>query len=225
MARLTWDGTGEKIYSLGVQNGVLYRLTKGVYDKAEAWNGLTSVTESPSGADEQKFYADNILYGSLRGAEDFGGTIECYTYPDSFAECNGELELVPGVKANQQPRKPFGLSYRTELGNDEDGMSYGYEIHLVYNATVSPSELQYQTINDSPEAGTMSFEFACNPVRNAFGKPMSHIVINSTKVDPEKLKKFEDILYGTDGTEGGGSGAATTAKLPLPDEVAAAFKS
>ena len=207
MARLTWDGTGEKIYSLGVQNGVLYRLNKGVYDKAEAWNGLTSVTESPSGADEQKFYADNILYGSLRGAEDFGGTIECYTYPDSFAECNGELELVPGVKANQQPRKPFGLSYRTELGNDEDGMSYGYEIHLVYNATVSPSELQYQTINDSPEAGTMS-------------KPMSHMVINSTKVDAEKLKKFEDILYGTDGA----SDAGTTAKLPLPDEVVAAFK-
>ena len=211
MARLTWDGTGEKIYSLGVQNGVLYRLNKGVYDKAEAWNGLTSVTESPSGADEQKFYADNILYGSLRGAEDFGGTIECYTYPDSFAECNGELELVPGVKANQQPRKPFGLSYRTELGNDEDGMSYGYEIHLVYNATVSPSELQYQTINDSPEAGTMS---------NTFGKPMSHMVINSTKVDAEKLKKFEDVLYGTDGA----SDAGTSAKLPLPDEVVAAFK-
>ena len=222
MARLTWDGTGEKIYSLGVQNGVLYRLNKGVYDKAEAWNGLTSVTQSPSGADEQKFYADNILYGSLRGAEDFGGTIECYTYPDSFAECNGEIELVPGVKANQQTRAPFGLSYRTELGNDEAGMTFGYELHLVYNATVSPSELQYQTINDSPEAGTMSFEFGCNPIRNTFGKPMSHMVINSTKVDAEKLKKFEDILYGTDGAD---SGTGTTAKLPLPDEVVAAFKS
>ena len=220
MARITWDGVGEKLFETGTDRGVLYIQDKGAYPKGVAWNGLTSVTESPSGADEQKFYADNILYGSLRGAEDFGGTIECYTYPDSFAECNGELELVPGVKANQQPRKPFGLSYRTELGNDEDGMSYGYEIHLVYNATVSPSELQYQTINDSPEAGTMSFEFACNPVRNTFGKPMSHMVINSTKVDAEKLKKFEDILYGTDGA----SDAGTSAKLPLPDEVAAAFK-
>lgn len=213
MARLTWNETGKKLYHTGISKGVLYIPTQGVYSKGVAWNGLTSVTESPSGADEQKFYADNIQYASLRGAEDFGGTIECYTYPDEFAACNGEVEIVPGVRGNQQTRKPFGLSYVNNIGNDEDGISHGYEIHLVYGATASPSERQHQTINDSPELDSLSFEFACNPVKTTFSdKPMAHIVIDSTKVDETKLKAFEDILYGATSTE-------TAARLPLPDEV------
>ena len=213
MARLTWNETGTKLYHTGISQGVLYIPTQGVYSKGVAWNGLTSVTESPSGADEQKFYADNIQYASLRGAEDFGGTIECYTYPDEFAACNGEVEIVPGVRGNQQTRKPFGLSYVNNIGNDEDGISHGYEIHLVYGATASPSERQHQTINDSPELDSLSFEFACNPVKTTFSdKPMAHIVIDSTKVNETKLKAFEDILYGAASTE-------TAARLPLPDEV------
>ena len=213
MARLTWNETGTKLYHTGISNGVLYSPTQGVYSKGVAWNGLIAVTESPSGADEQKFYADNIQYASLRGAEDFGGTIECYTYPDEFAACNGEVEIVPGVRGNQQTRKPFGLSYVNNIGNDEDGISHGYEIHLVYGATASPSERQHQTINDSPELDSLSFEFACNPVKTTFSdKPMAHIVIDSTKVNETKLKAFEDILYGAASTE-------TAARLPLPDEV------
>lgn len=214
MAAITWDNAGEKLYELGIDHGVLYIPTDGVYSKGVAWNGLTSVSESPSGADEQKFYADNILYGSLRGAEDFGGTIECYTYPDEFAEANGQIEIAPGVRGNQQTRKPFGLSYRSKIGNDTDGTEHGYKLHLVYNATVSPSEMQYQTINDSPEPGTMSFEFACNPISNKIGRPLSHIEIDSTKVEASKLEAFEKTLYGDDTSE---------AKLPLPDEVATAF--
>lgn len=220
--KLTWDGLGKKIYTLGVSKGVLFIPTNGVYSQGVAWNGLSSVTESPSGADEQKFYADNIQYGSIRGAEDFGGTIECYTYPDEFGVCNGEMEIAPGVKGNQQTRKPFGFSYVTNIGNDTDGQDYGYELHLIYNATASPSERQHQTINDSPEGETMSFEFACNPVATKFSpKPMSHITINSTTVDPVKLRSFEDILYGTDAVleDGQEVTAATAASLPLPDAV------
>ena len=215
MPRLTWDESGKKIYHTGIAQAVLYRPTNGVYSKGVAWNGLTSLTESPSGADEQKFYADNIQYASLRGAEDFGGTIECYTYPDEFAECNGEIEIVAGVRGNQQERKPFGLSYVNKIGNDVDGISHGYELHLVYGATASPSENQHQTINDSPELDTFSFEFTCTPVQTSFSKnPLSHIIINSTTVDDTKLKAFEDILYGT-----AGDGDEKTARLPLPDEV------
>ena len=220
--KLTWDGLGKKIYTLGVSKGVLFLPTNGVYSQGVAWNGLSSVTESPSGADEQKFYADNIQYGSIRGAEDFGGTIECFTYPDEFGVCNGEMEIAPGVKGNQQTRKPFGFSYVTNIGNDTDGQDYGYELHLIYNATASPSERQHQTINDSPEGETMSFEFACNPVATKFSpKPMSHITINSTTVDPVKLRSFEDILYGTDAVleDGQEVTAATAASLPLPDAV------
>lgn len=211
MAKLTWDGAGERLYTLGVEKGVLYRITDGVYNQGYAWTGLTSVTESPSGADEQKFYADNMQYGSIRGTEDFGGTIECYYYPDEFGECNGEVEIATGVKGNQQTRKPFGLSYVNKIGNDTDGIDHGYELHLIYGATSSPSEKQHQTINDSPEAETMSFEFACIPVKTSFSeKPMSHIVINSTIADKSKLATLEGILYGSENTE---------ARLPLPDEV------
>lgn len=215
MARLTWNATGTKLYHTGISKGVLYIPTQGVYSKGVAWNGLTSVTESPSGADEQKFYADNIQYASLRGAEDFGGTIECYRFPDEFAACNGEVEIVPGVRGNQQNRTGFGMSYVNTIGNDVDGLSHGYEVHLIYGATASPSEQQHQTINDSPELETFSFEFSCTPVQTSFtDRPLSHIVIDSTKADETKLKAFEDILYGT-----AGEGPEKAARLPLPDEV------
>lgn len=217
--RLTWDNAGQKIYELGVDRGVLYRPTAGVYSVGYAWNGLTNVTESPSGADNNKFYADNIEYGSIRAVETFGGSIECYTYPDAFKECNGEAELVAGVTGNQQTRKPFGLSYRTKIGNDTDGIDYGYKLHLVYGATISPTEKAHQTMNESPEAETMSFEFETTPVNTKYAeKPLSHIVIDSTKVDSAKLTAFEDIIYGTDAdTET--STVATVPMLPLPDAV------
>ena len=222
MAKLEWLATGEKKYTLGVSKGVLYIPTNGVYTQGVVWNGLTSVTESPSGADEQKFYADNVQYASIRGAEDFGGTIECYAYPDEFGICNGEIEIATGVRGNQQDRKPFGFSYVNQIGNEVDGQAHGYELHLVYNATSSPSEKQHQTINDSPELDSMSFEFSCNPIATKFStKPLSHIVIDSTTVDPVKLRTFEDILYGKDATivEGQETEAATSARLPLPNDV------
>lgn len=219
MSRLIWDAAGEKKYTLGVSKGVLYIPTNGVYSKGVVWNGLSSVTDSPSGADEQKFYADNIQYGSIRGAEDFGGTIECYTYPDEFGVCNGEIEIATGVRGNQQDRKPFGFSYVNNIGNDVNGQSYGYELHLIYNATASPTEKQHQTINDSPSPDTMSFSFACNPTGTKFSpKPLSHIIIDSTKVDADKLASFEDIIYGKDATTNPVA-AAVEPSLPLPNAV------
>lgn len=224
--RLKWLEAGQKKYRIGLNKGVLYLPTNGVYSTGVVWNGLTKVTETPSGADEQKFYADNAQYASVRGAEDFGGTIECYTYPDEFGVCNGEIEIATGVKGNQQSRKPFGLSYQNKIGNDTDGVDHGYEIHLVYNATTSPSEQNHDTINDSPELTSMSFEFACNPVATSFSeKPLSHITIDSTTVDPVKLKSFENILYGTDPTVVADETTVegTAPRLPLPDEVYAHF--
>ena len=219
MSRLIWDAAGEKKYTLGVEKGVLYIPTNGVYSKGVVWNGLSSVTDSPSGADEQKFYADNIQYGSIRGAEDFGGTIECYTYPDEFGVCNGEIEIATGVRGNQQDRKPFGFSYVNNIGNDVQGQSYGYELHLIYNATASPTEKQHQTINDSPSPDTMSFSFACNPTGTKFSpKPLSHIIIDSTKVNADKLASFEDILYGKDATTDPVA-PAVEPSLPLPNAV------
>lgn len=219
MSRIIWDAAGEKKYTLGVNKGVLYIPTNGVYSKGVAWNGLTSVTDSPSGADEQKFYADNIQYGSIRGTEDFGGTIECFTYPDEFGECNGEIKIANGVRGNQQDRKPFGFSYVNNIGNDVNGQNYGYELHLIYNATASPTEKQHQTINDSPSPDTMSFSFACNPTGTKFSpKPLSHIIIDSTTVDPDKLATFEDILYGKDATTDPVA-AAVEPSLPLPNAV------
>ena len=217
--RLTWDGAGQKIYELGVDHGVLYRPTAGVYSLGVAWNGLVNVTESPSGADNNKFYADNIEYGAIRAAEEFGGSIECYTYPDEFKECNGEVTIVAGVTGNLQTRKPFGLSYRTKIGNDTEGIDYGYKLHLVYGATVSPSEKAHQTINDSPEAETMSFDFETTPVNTSFSeRPMSHLVIDSTTVDADKLKSFEDIIWGRNADTDAGT-TALAPSLPLPDDV------
>lgn len=219
-AALNWDETGNKLYETGVDRGVLYPMGQSGYGAGVAWNGLTTVTETPSGAEATKLYADNIKYLEIRSAEEFGGTIEAYTYPDEWAECDGSAALVTGVYAGQQPRKIFGLCYRTVLGNDVDLDKHGYKLHLVYGCTASPSERSYATINDSPEAITFSWEFSSVPVNVAGHKPVSCITIDSTKVDPTKLKALEDKLYGvtTDSTANPAV-AGSAAYLPLPAEV------
>lgn len=213
MTTLLWDQTGERLYETGVEKGVLYLLDNGVYDEGFAWNGLTTVTESPSGAEPTPLYADNIKYLNLISVEEFGGTIEAYTYPDEFAECDGTAVPSPGVSVGQQARKTFGLSYQTKLGNDESS-DYGYKLHLVYAALAAPSEKAYATVNDTPEAITFSWEFSTTAVAVTGLKPTSVITIDSTKVDPDNLATLMDALYGTDGTD---------PRLPLPDEVIAMF--
>lgn len=214
MSKLVWDKTGERLYETGVKQGVLYPMdTKGTYPKGVAWNGLTNVTESPSGAEATALYADDIKYLNLMSNEEFGGTIEAYTYPDEFAECDGSAEIATGVYVGQQARKTFGLCYRTTVGNDVDNNAHGYKLHLVYGALASPSEKAYATINDSPEAITFSWEFSTTPVNVTGFKPTASITIDSTKVDAEKLAALEKVLYGDDTEE-------TVARLPLPDEVA-----
>lgn len=199
MSRLTWDDTGKRLYETGVKNGVLYpQGASGTYPKGVAWNGLTGVTESPSGAEATALYADDIKYLSLYSTEEFGGTIEAYTYPAEFEECDGSASLTEGVSIGQQSRKSFGLSYRTTLGNDINGNDHGYKLHLVYGAMVSPSEKAYATINDSPEAITFSWEFTTTPVSVSGFKPTASVVIDSTKTSAEKLKALEEILYGKD---------------------------
>ena len=217
MAKIKWDETGEKIYETGVKNGVLYLPNEtGVYDTGVAWNGLTAVTESPSGAESTPLYADDIKYVELFSAEEFGATLECYTYPDEFAECDGSAEVTPGVIIGQQNRKTFGLCYRTTLGNDVKGNEYGYKLHLIYGAKAAPSEKSYSTINDSPEAITFSYEITTTPVNVTGHKPTASLTINSTKVDPTKLQQLEALLYGAESAE---------AKLPLPDDVINLLKS
>ena len=217
MAKLEWDKSGERLYETGTKMGVLYvRSDDGTYPKGVAWNGLTAVTESPSGAEESPLYADDIKYLSLRSAEEFGCTIEAYTYPDEWAECDGSAEIATGVMAGQQHRKSFGLSYRTILGNDVQGDSHGYKIHLIYGGTAAPSEKAYATVNDSPEAVTMSWEVTTNPVNITTKingeelKPTAILTIDSTKVPGDALKAFEAVLYGSENA---------SARLPLPDEV------
>ena len=219
-AALSWDETGEKLYETGVDHGVLYPMGQSGYGTGVAWNGLTTVTETPSGAEATKLYADNIKYLEIRSAEEFGGTIEAYTYPDEWAECDGSAALIAGVYAGQQPRKVFGLCYRTVLGNDVDLDKHGYKLHIVYGCTASPSERSYATINDSPEAITFSWEFSSVPVPVTGHKPVSCITIDSTKVDATKLKNLEDKLYGvsTDSTANPAV-AGSAAYLPLPAEV------
>lgn len=219
MPKLEWDASGQKTYETGVDHGVLYRRTAstGKYDKASVWNGLTSVTESPSGAEANPQYADNIKYLNLISAEDFGGTIEAFTYPDEFAYCDGSAELSPGIMVGQQNREVFGLSYRTKVGNDVVGQDYGYKLHLVYGCQASVSERAYSTINDSPEANTFSWDFTTTPVNVKDLKPTAIVTVDTTKLDENgksKLKELEDILYGTEDTE---------AYLPLPDEVKEIF--
>lgn len=204
MAALTWDADGSRFYETGVDHGVLYPrdAQTGAYGTGVAWNGLTNVTESPSGAEESALYADNIKYLSLYSAEEFGGTIQAYTYPDEWAACDGSAEIAPGVMAGQQNRVGFGLCYRTVLGNDVMNDSYGYKLHLIYGAKASPSERAYQTINDSPDAIEFSWEYKTVPTTvDANHKPTACIVIDSTKADATKLKTLEDMLYGTENSE------------------------
>lgn len=218
MAKIVWDKTGEHFYETGVKNCVLYIPTEGVYSKGVAWNGITAITESPSGAEATALYADDIKYLNLYSVEEFGATIEAYTYPDEFAECDGSAELVAGVKIGQQARKSFGLCYRTTIGNDTDGNDHGYKLHIIYGAMASPSEKSYNTINDSPEAVTFSWELTTTPVNVAGAKPTASITIDSTKVDEQKLAALEEVLYGKDGTGSDHTGAAEP-RLPLPDEI------
>lgn len=212
--KLEWDKSGEHLFETGVDRGVLYpQAADGTYPKGVAWNGLTSVSESPSGAEATALWADNIKYLNLYSAEEFGATIEAYTYPDEFAELDGSAEIAPGAMIGQQNRKAFGLCYRTVLGNDIQGNDYGYKIHIIYGAQASPSEKSYETINDSPDAITFSWELNTTPVPVTDHKPTASIVIDSTKCDATKLAALEEILYGTAGQSG------TDARLPLPAEV------
>ena len=216
MAKLVWDQSGQRFYETGVKMGVLYvQDSSGAYPKGVAWNGLTAVNESPSGAEATPLYADDIKYLNLRSAEEFGATIEAYTYPEEFEKCDGSAELAPGVKIGQQARNAFGLCYRTVVGNDIAGNDFGYKLHIIYGATAAPSEKAYATINDSPEALTFSWEVNCTPVEVDGFKPTASLIIDSTKVDPEKLEALEAKLYGDESTE---------AMLPLPAEIAAMFK-
>lgn len=213
MAKLVWDKTGDRLYETGVKNGVLYIPTSGVYSKGVAWNGLTAVTESPSGAEATALYADDTKYLSLMSAEEFGATIEAYTYPDEFAACDGSAELADGVMIGQQKRSTFGLCYKTTIGNDTEGNDHGYKLHIIYGALAKPSERAYASINDSPEAITFSWEITTTPVNVTGAKPTASLVIDSTKADPSKLAALEDILYGKDGEPG------NEPRLPLPDEI------
>ena len=223
--KLVWDKTGEHYYETGVKNGVLYPMSaSGTYPKGVAWNGLTAITESPSGAEATALYADDIKYLNLMSNEEFGATVEAYTYPDEFAECDGSASLTEGVYIGQQARKTFGLCYRTTLGNDSKGNDYGYKLHIIYGAMASPSEKAYSTINDSPDAITFSWELSTTPVAVANFKPTASLTIDSTKVDPQKLASLEEILYGKDGTGEDHSTGAVDPRLPLPDEIATLMK-
>lgn len=210
MPRIIWDAIGERFYETGVDHGVFYPMEDAAYGNGVPWNGLTGVTENPSGAEASPHYADNIKYLNLMSAEEFGATVEAFTYPDEFGACLGEREVVPGVIVTQQVRKPFGFSYRTKLGNDTEGIDYGYKLHLVYNALAGVSDKAYQTINESPEPAGLSWEITTTPVEAPGMKPTAHLIIKSDSTDPEKLAALEDILYGTDDAE---------ARLPLPAEV------
>lgn len=215
MAKLEWDKTGEKIFEVGVDRGVLYRMDgTGAYNSGEAWNGLTGVTESPSGAESTKHYANNRVYANIQSAEEFSGTIEAFTYPDSFAECDGTAEPKVGLFVGQQPRKPFGLAYRTKLGNDVEGTSFGYKLILVYGALAAPSEKTRTTINESTEPAPLSWEFSTTPVEVEGMEPTATLTIDSTKVAPADLAALELLLYGD---------TATEPELPLPDDVIALF--
>lgn len=216
MPKLKWDQIGERLYETGVDKVVLFPMeSTGQYGTGIAWNGISAVNESPSGAEPTALYANNGKYLNLISNEDFAATIEAYTYPDEFEECDGSKEIAPGVVIGQQKRKVFGLAYRTLLGNDVDGNDHGYKIHLVYGCLAAPSENSHSTVNDSPEAGTMSWSVSTTPVEVADAKPTATVVIDSTKADKAKLKKLEDMLYGTDQAE---------SKLPLPAEVITLMK-
>lgn len=210
MAKIVWDKSGERFYETGVRNGVLYVQENGTYPKGVAWNGITAVTESPSGAEPSPLYADDIKYLNLLSTEEFAATVEAYTYPPEFEECDGSASIAVGVNIGQQKRKPFGMSYKTVLGNDEKNNSYGYKLHIIYGALAAPSEKAYASINDSPEAITFSWELSTTPVSVTGFDPTASITIDSTKANPEKLAALEKILYGD---------ADAEPRLPLPDEI------
>ena len=211
MAKIVWDKSGERFYETGVRNGVLYVQENGAYPKGVAWNGLTAVTESPSGAEPSPLYADDIKYLNLLSTEEFAATVEAYTYPPEFEECDGSASIAEGVNIGQQKRKPFGMSYKTVLGNDEKNNSYGYKLHIIYGALAAPSEKAYASINDSPEAITFSWELSTTPVSVTGFDPTASITIDSTKANKEKLAALEKSLYGDTEIE---------PRLPLPDEIA-----
>lgn len=217
MSRLVWDKTGDRLYETGVKQCVLYPQVSGAYPKGVAWNGITSVTESPSGAEPSPLYADDIKYLNLMSTEEFGASIEAYMYPEEFEACDGSAEIVPGVSIGQQKRQSFGLCYRTIIGNDTESNEHGYKLHIIYGALAAPSEKAYATVNDSPEAITFSWELSTTPVNVTGGNPTASLTIDSTKVNAEKLKALEDILYGSE-TE------STGPRLPLPDEIATLMK-
>lgn len=213
--RLKWGQTGEKTYEVGCDRSVLYPINENAeYTGGVAWNGFSAVNENPSGGEPTAVWADNTKYLELMSAEDFGATLEAYMYPDEFEECDGSAELVPGVTIGLQNRKSFGLSYRTLIGNDTEGTNYGYKIHLIYGAKAKPSQKNYSSVNDSPEAAALSWEISTTPVTVTGHRPTSHLIIDSTKVDKVKLAAFEEILYGSDEAE---------PRLPLPDEVKTLF--
>ena len=220
MSKIVWDESGKRFYETGVDHGVLYVLdSTGKYSNGVAWNGLTAVTESPSGAESTPLYADNIKYLNLMSAEEFGATVEAYTYPDEFAECDGSADIATGVTIGQQSRKVFGLCYRTKVGNDVDGEDHGYKLHIIYGCQASPSEKAYATVNDSPEAVTFSWEVTTTPVNVTGFKPTASLVIDSRTANATDLASLEEVLYGKDaGPEG--TPAAVPARLPLPDEIA-----
>lgn len=222
MSKLEWDKTGERLFEIGVKKGVLYRQVEGAYPTGVAWNGLSTVTESPDGGEVTDIYADDIKYLQIRSVENFKGTIEAYYYPEEFAECNGEAEVVTGAYIGQQARKPFGFSYVTSIGNDEDYQDHGYKINLVWGATVSPTEETHETINDSPEPDPFSWEFDTIPVAVTGHKPTAHMEIDSTKFTGDnaaKLAALEAVLWGRDAATGTNPVEAITPHLPLPDDV------
>lgn len=220
MSKIVWDTTGKRYFETGISHGVLYpQKSNGTYDNGVAWNGLTGVTESPDGAEPTDLWADNIKYATLRSAENFGGTIEAYTYPDEFMQCDGTATIVTGVHVGQQPRTPFGLVYRTEVGSDsmDANSDDGYKLHIIWNATASPSEKAYETINDSPDAITLSWEFTTTPVNVTGHKPTALMIIDKTQLDAAgktKLATLEETLFGSSNAE---------PTLPTPDEIIAIF--
>ena len=216
MSKIVWDEIGSRYFETGVKKGVLYPMANGTYGRGVAWNGLTAVNENPSGAEATALYADNIKYLNLLSNEDFKATVEAYTYPDEFAACDGSAEIAAGVRIGQQKRTGFGLSYVTLLGNDTDGSDYGYKIHLVYGAMAAPTDRSYSTVNESPEAITLSWEISTTPVEVPGFKPTATITIDSTKVKASELSALEDILYGT---------ASEQPRLPLPAELMTIFSS
>ena len=219
MSRLKWDQSGERLYETGVDRGVIFPIVNGTYSKGAAWNGLTAVNDTPSGGEVTKLYADNFDYLSLMSVEELGLGVEAYTYPDEFAECDGSASIATGVTIGQQTRKHFGFVYRTLIGNDEDGTDYGYKLHIVFDCLASPSEKQHSTVNDSPEAATLSWDFSTTKVQ-VNGKNTAAVEIDSTKVDAAKLTALEDWIYGTDAS---GSTEGTDAAFPTPEKIAEIF--